>query len=162
MALSVTSSSFKDGGKLPNSIVFNGFGHAGENRSPQLAWSGAPAGTKSFVITCYDPDAPTTVGFWHWTMFDIPANTTSVEEGAGTPGKNPPGTVLGYTDFGASGFGGAAPPPGPPHHYHFNVYALDIESVGLNSGSTGALLMFMMNGHVLDKGRITGLYGIDS
>jgi len=162
MALSVTSSLFKDGGRVPNSMVFNGFGHAGGNTSPDLTWSGAPAGTKSFVVTCYDPDAPTTVGFWHWSMFDIPASTASLAAGAGAPGKNPAGSVLGYTDFGASGYGGMAPPPGPPHHYQFNVYALDIASVGLNAGSTGALLMFCLNGHILDSARITGLYGGES
>ncbi len=160
MALAVTSSTFKDGETLPNSAVFNGFGHAGENISPDLGWSGAPAGTKSFVVTCYDPDAPTTVGFWHWTLFDIPPGTTSLAAGAGAPGKNPPGSTLGYTDFGFSGYGGPAPPPGSSHPYHFNVYALDIESVGLNPGSTAALLMFCMNGHILASARITGMYGV--
>lgn len=158
MSLTVTSSQFTDGGRLPLSTVFNGFGHNGENKSPQLSWTGAPAGTKSFVVTCYDPDAPTTVGFWHWTLFDIPATTTSLAAGAGAPGANPPGSILGYTDFGSSGYGGSAPPPGPVHPYHFNVYALDVEKIGLNAGSTAALLMFMMNGHILASGRITGTY----
>ena len=159
MALTVTSSQFTDNGKLPNALVFNGFGHSGENTSPQLTWTGAPAGTKSFVITCYDPDAPTTVGFWHWTLFDIPASVTSLQAGAGAAGANPPGSTLGYTDFGMSAYGGAAPPPGPAHHYIFTVFALDVENIGLNAGSTAALLMFMMNGHVLDSGKITGTYG---
>jgi Raf kinase inhibitor-like YbhB/YbcL family protein len=159
MSLTVTSSQFVDGGTLPNSMVFNGFGHEGENKSPQLSWNGAPPETKSYVITCYDPDAPTTVGFWHWTLFDIPAPVTSLAEGAGAPGAQPHGSILGYTDFGFSGYGGAAPPPGPAHHYIFTVYALDIETVGLNAGSTGALLMFVMNGHILDSGKITGRYG---
>ena len=159
MSLSVTSSLFVEGGRIPNSMVFNGFGHNGENLSPDLAWSGAPAGTRSFVITCYDPDAPTTVGFWHWTLFDIAPSVTSIPQGAGAPGKNPPGSILGYTDFGMSAYGGPAPPPGPVHPYNFNIYALDIPSVGLNAGSTAALLMFCMNGHILDSGRLTGMYG---
>jgi Raf kinase inhibitor-like YbhB/YbcL family protein len=159
MAITVTSSLFEDGGRMPNSMVFNGFGHSGDNQSPDLSWSGAPGGTKSFAITCYDPDAPTTVGFWHWTLFDIPPGTTSIGQGAGAPGKNPPGSVLGYTDFGSSGYGGAGPPPGVLHHYHFNVYALDIPSVGIGANATGAMLMFCMNGHVLDSGRLTAVYG---
>ena len=158
MAFTVTSSTFEDGETLPQSAVFNGFGQHGENRSPALAWHDAPAGTKSFAVTCFDPDAPTTVGFWHWLLFNIPASVTTLAEDAGAPGKNPPGTVLGYTDFGSSGYGGAAPPPGPSHHYHFNVYALDLERIDMGPGTTGALLMFLMKDHILAKATVTAMY----
>lgn len=159
MALTVSSTQFADGGTLPNSAVYNGFGLNGGNTSPDLSWSAGPPATKSYVVTCYDPDAPTTSGFWHWVMMDIPASRTSLPAGAGAPEHAPPGTVLGYTDYGSSGFGGAAPPPGPPHHYHFSVYALDVETLGLGPGTTGAMVMFCMNGHILDQGRITALFG---
>jgi Raf kinase inhibitor-like YbhB/YbcL family protein len=157
--LKVSSSQFTGNGTLPDSAVFNGFGLSGANTSPDLSWTAGPAGTKSYVITMYDPDAPTTVGFWHWLLMDIPATQTSVPAGAGSPGNAQPGTVLGYTDFGFSGYGGAAPPPGPAHPYHFNVYALDVEKLGLGAGTTGAMLMFCMNGHILDQGRITAIFG---
>ncbi|MGA2393666.1 MAG: YbhB/YbcL family Raf kinase inhibitor-like protein [Candidatus Lustribacter sp.] len=159
MALKVSSSQFTDGGTLPDSAIYNGFGLTGANQSPDLSWSAGPAGTKSYVITCFDPDAPTTVGFWHWLLMDVPATRTSLPAGAGAMDKALPGTVLGYTDFGSSGFGGAAPPPGaPPHRYEFNVYALDVEKLGLGPGTTGAMLMFCMTGHILDQGRITALF----
>jgi Raf kinase inhibitor-like YbhB/YbcL family protein len=157
--LTVTSSLFTDGGRIPESMVFNGFGHSGANQSPDLRWSAGPPGTKSYVLTCYDPDAPTTVGFWHWLMFNIPASTTALDAGAGAPGKNPAGTVMGYTDFGMSAYGGPAPPPGSAHPYHFNVYALDIEKLDLGPGATAALVMFNVNFHTLAKGTLTGLYG---
>jgi Raf kinase inhibitor-like YbhB/YbcL family protein len=143
---------------LPNSAVFNGFGLTGANISPDISWSAGPAGTKSYVITCYDPDAPTTVGFWHWLLMDIPGELTTLPAGAGSPEKTVPGTIQGYTDFGSIGYGGAAPPPGRTHHYHFNVYALDVDRLGCGSGTTGAMLMFCMNGHILDQGRLTAVF----
>jgi len=159
--LTVTSSTFSEGGRIPESMVYNGFGYSGGNQSPDLHWTGAPPETKSFVVTCYDPDAPTTVGFWHWLLFNIPASTTSLAAGAGTPGKNPPGSVMGYTDFGINAYGGPAPPPGPPHRYQFNVFALDVERLDLGPGATGALLMFNVNLHAIAKGTLTGIYGRD-
>lgn len=159
MAFILESPSFADGALLPQSAVLNGFGHSGDNRSPALRWSGAPPNTKSFAITCYDPDAPTTVGFWHWLLFDIPADRTSLDEGAGAVGSNPAGSVLAYTDFGAPGYGGAAPPPGKVHHYHFTIYALDVEKLGVGPGTTGAMAMFLTNGHVLAHATLTATYG---
>jgi Raf kinase inhibitor-like YbhB/YbcL family protein len=159
MAFTISSSTISDGAQLPQSAVFNGFGHNGENKSPDLRWEGSPAGTKSYAITVYDPDAPTTVGFWHWVLFNIPASVTSLPENAGAAGKNPPGSVQGYTDFGSSGYGGAAPPPGAAHHYRFTVLALDLEKIDMGPGTTGAMLMFLTNGHTLAKATITAMYG---
>src|ERR1700736_6760125 len=89
--LTVTSSVFRDGQTIPQSAVFDDFGCTGNNQSPDLAWSGAPAGTKSFAVTMDDPDAPTTVGFVHWVLFDIPADVTSLAPGGG--GESDPGVA---------------------------------------------------------------------
>jgi len=157
--LTVSSTTFGEGATLPRSMLFDGFGVGGGNTSPQLSWSAGPPGTKSYVVTLYDPDAPTTVGFWHWLLSDIDPSLLSLEEGAGTPGKQPAGSVQGYTDFGTIGYGGMAPPPGDkPHRYQFNVYAVD-KKLGLGENATGAFLMFNLGGAMLARGRLTGLYG---
>src|SRR3954465_14424129 len=115
-------------------------GAGGQNVSPQLSWSGAPAGTKSFALTLYDPDAPTGSGWWHWVVYDIPATATELPQGAGS-GKAPlpAGTVQGKTDFGAAGYGGAGPPPGDkPHRYVFTVYALKVDKLDLPADASPA------------------------
>ena len=155
--LTVTSSVFRDGQTIPQSAVFDDMGCTGENRSPDLAWSGAPAGTKSYAVTIWDPDAPTTVGFVHWVLFDIPADVTSLEEGAGSH-KHPGGGTQGFTDYGFSRYGGPCPPPGPAHHYHLTVWALDLEKLGVDDTTTYAKFRFIIRGHVLAKGEIVGVY----
>jgi len=153
--LTVTSETFTDGGTLPREAAFGGCG--GDNRSPQLAWTGAPAGTKSFAVTCFDPDAPTGSGYWHWLTFNISADTTSLD--AGSPSAR--GSTTGRNDYGESAYGGPCPPPGDgPHGYVFTVYALDVERIdGIDEGVTGASLVFNMRGHVLAQGSVTGRYG---
>ena len=151
--LKVESSSFANNQAIPKKYAFNDWGVGGDNVSPNIKWSGAPSGTKSFAVTICDPDAPTTVGFTHWTLFNIPANVTEIKEGA-----VPSGAVQGYTDYGMSAYGGPAPPPGHgPHHYRVRVYALD-EELPLNENSTFAVLMFMMRGHILAEGELVGIY----
>jgi Raf kinase inhibitor-like YbhB/YbcL family protein len=156
-AIRVQSQSIKDGETIDKEFVFTGCG--GRNRSPQLSWSGAPAGTKSFAITCFDPIAPTGSGYWHWLAFNIPASVTSIEAGAGTD-KAPAGGTSGYNDFSASSYCGPCPPKGDiPHRYIFTVYALDVERLeGIGEGTTGATVIFNMAGHVLASGSITGLF----
>jgi hypothetical protein len=135
-----TSPTFVDGKFLPAAHVLEGFGCHGGNRSPAIAWSGAPPGTKSFAVTLYDPDAPTGSGWWHWTVFNIPAAVASLPEGAGSPtGPGlPDGAIQGRTDFGAPGFGGACPPEGdPPHHYVLTVWALKVEKLPLDASAGG-------------------------
>jgi Raf kinase inhibitor-like YbhB/YbcL family protein len=153
MTFTVTSTGFVDGGTLPDAQV-----HAKGNRSPQLSWSGAPEGTKSFAVTCHDPDAPTGSGFWHWTVANIPADVTELDEGA-SPAGLPTGAVEGRTDFGAPGFGGAAPPPGHgPHRYIFTVFAVDIERLDLTPDNSGAVFGFNLHFHTLAKSSITASF----
>ena len=145
------------GDRIPNENVFKGFGCNGGNTSVAVSWSGAPKETKSFALIVHDPDAPTGVGFFHWSVFDIPANVTSLEEGA-SPGKLPKGAMEGYTDFGGHGYGGPCPPPGPAHRYIFTVYALKVPSLGMKANATGALLRFVLNGNSLALGRAVATY----
>ncbi|MEA2687602.1 MAG: hypothetical protein QOJ39_1136 [Candidatus Eremiobacteraeota bacterium] len=157
--LTVTSSVFRDGQTIPQSAVFDQMGCTGKNQSPDVSWSGAPAGTKSFAVTIYDPDAPTTVGFVHWVVFDIPADVTSLAEGAGSHKHVGVGATSGFTDYGFSRYGGPCPPPGDSaHHYHLTVWALDMDKLGVDDTTTYAKFRFMIRGHVLAKGEITGLY----
>lgn len=141
--------------------VFNGFGCSGKNISPELVWKNAPEGTKSFAVTAYDPDAPTGSGWWHWVVFNIPANVHRLELGAGTAdgAKLPQGAVQSVTDFGAPGFGGACPPEGDKaHRYVFTVYALNTDKLELDSKAMPALVGFMINGAKIGKAKIVGKY----
>lgn len=156
--LQVTSRTFTDGAKLQSEQVFQMCG--GKNVSPQLSWSGAPQGTKSYAITCFDPDAPTGSGYWHWLVFNIPSSVTSLDAGAGQS-DSPAGGESGYSDFGMNSYGGPCPPKGHgDHRYIFTVYALDVDRIpGASNKTTGATLVFSMRGHVLASGSITGLFG---
>jgi Raf kinase inhibitor-like YbhB/YbcL family protein len=157
-ALRVTSTSFNDGGRIPMDNVFQGCG--GQNVAPQLSWSGAPEGTRSYAITCFDPDAPTGSGYWHWIAFNIPASVTSLQAGDGNSDK-PAGGMGGRSDYGMTSYGGPCPPKGHgDHHYIFTIYALDVDRIeGANGETSGASTVFMMRGHVLASGRITGVFG---
>ena len=137
--------------------VFDDFGAGGENESPHLAWSGAPEGTKSFLVTCYDPDAPTVSGWWHWCVANIPASVTSLEAGISA---YPEGSVIGLNDYNQTGYGGACPPPGDPAHaYVFTVYALGTEAMDVTPGTQPAMIMFMANEHILGKASLVSYYG---
>ena len=161
-SMSLTSSEIKEGGTIANEQVFKGFGCTGGNLSPSLSWSGAPSGTKSFAVSIYDPDAPTGSGWWHWVVFNIPAGTTSLPKDAGNVKKKlmPKGAIQSRTDFGADGYGGPCPPPGDkPHHYHFTVYALDIDKIDADQNASPAYIGFNIHFHTLAKGHFVGLYG---
>ena len=150
MPFTLTSTDIQDGGVLPDAQV-----QAKGNTSPHLKWSGAPEGTKSFAITCYDPDAPTGSGFWHWTVANIPAEVSEIPAG----GPLPSGAVEGRTDFGESGFGGAAPPPGHgPHRYIFTVFAVDTDRLDVTPEDSGAKYGFNLHFHTLAKASITATY----
>lgn len=149
------------GGQATLEQVFNGFGCTGQNQSPQLSWSNAPEGTKSFAVTMYDPDAPTGSGWWHWVVFDIPESTTDLPAGAGssTGSGMPLGAVQSVTDFGATGYGGPCPPPGHgPHQYTVTVYALKTEKLGLDEKAGAAMVGFNLNQHMLAKASLVFYY----
>ena len=150
------------GARLTDAQVFNGFGCTGQNISPALTWSGAPAGTKSYAVTVYDPDAPTGSGWWHWVVYNLPATVTELPQGAGAPGndKLPAGAVQGRTDFGTAAFGGACPPVGDtPHRYIFTVHALKVEKLELPAEPTAALIGYMLHANGLGKASFTATYG---
>jgi Raf kinase inhibitor-like YbhB/YbcL family protein len=162
MAFTVSSNSFKDGDYLGKAHILSqdfGFGCAGGNRSPHLKWSGAPAGTKSFAVTCYDPDAPGS-GFWHWLVVNIPANVTELPLDAGSAGGAlPKGALTTRTDFGAPGYGGPCPPEGDhPHRYLFTVFALGVESLALKADTSAAVVGFNLHFNTLAKAAIMGLF----
>jgi Raf kinase inhibitor-like YbhB/YbcL family protein len=151
--LEVRSTQFADGETIPSVAAHTMVG--GQNQSPQLSWSAGPEGTRSYAITCHDPDAPTGVGFTHWVVFDIPPTVQEIPAGGTPPG------ICGFTDWGESRWGGMAPPPGdPPHHYQFTVYALDLDSLGVDHTTTYAKFRFLIRGHVLASGTLTGLYQV--
>jgi Raf kinase inhibitor-like YbhB/YbcL family protein len=158
----LTSSDVKPGKTIGDDYVFNSFGCTGKNLSPALSWSGAPAGTKSFAVTVYDPDAPTGSGWWHWLVFNLPTDTTSLAQGAGDAKapKLPAGAVQSRTDYGAAGYGGPCPPQGDkPHHYIFTVYALKVDKIDAPADGSGALVGYNLNANMLAKASFTALYG---
>jgi Raf kinase inhibitor-like YbhB/YbcL family protein len=163
MAFAVNSKSFKDGDYLSQDHVLSadfGFGCAGGNQSPHLAWSGAPAGTKSFAVSCFDPDAPTGSGFWHWVAVNIPANVTELPLGAGSAGgKMPAGALMTRTDYGTAGYGGPCPPEGDhPHRYLFTVFAVGEEKLDVKADTSAAVIGFNLHFKTLEKAMIMGLY----
>ena len=149
------------GGSLGDQQVYNSFGCSGKNVSPALSWSGAPAGTKSYAITLYDPDAPTGSGWWHWVVYNIPAGVTALASGAGDAGgKLPAGAVQGHTDFGSSGYGGPCPPAGDKaHRYIFTVYALKTDKIDVPADSSAAMVGYMLHANALAKSTLLTRYG---
>jgi Raf kinase inhibitor-like YbhB/YbcL family protein len=160
-SFSVTSEDVTHGAMMSNKHVYNSFGMSGENDSPELSWSGFPAETKSFAVTCYDPDAPTGSGFWHWLVIDIPVSVTSLPSGAGdASGRLPGGAFHVRNDYGTKDFGGAAPPAGDePHRYVFAVHAVDVDTLGIDSDVTPAVAGFNLRFHTLARGVLIPVYG---
>jgi Raf kinase inhibitor-like YbhB/YbcL family protein len=164
MEFTVRSDSFKDGDYLTKDHILSadyGFGCEGGNKSPHLAWSGAPTGTKSFAVTCFDPDAPTGSGFWHWLVVNVPPEVNELALDAGNPKvrKLPKEALQTRTDFGAPGYGGPCPPPGDhPHRYLFTVFAVGADSLPVTADTSAATIGFELNFKTLAKAAIMGLY----
>jgi len=160
-ALTVSSTSIQRDARLPEEHVFDGWGLSGGNLSPQLSWSGAPAGTKGYAVTCFDPDAPTPSGFWHWLLVGIPADVSSLDAGAGTADKAPRGAFHMANDFGDKKYDGAAPPAGDhDHRYMFAVHALDTDDLGLDDAASAAVTAFTLGFHTLARGVISATYTV--
>ncbi|MFM2397869.1 MAG: hypothetical protein RL341_26 [Pseudomonadota bacterium] len=138
---------------------WNTFGCTGKNTSPDLKWSGAPAGTKSFAITFYDKDAPTGSGFWHWVAYNVPATVTQIEAGALSAGKLPAGAVEGNTDLGKPGYFGPCPPVGRKHNYEFTVHALKTDKLEIPAGATAAFVGFNLWQNTLSKATLQASAG---
>jgi len=155
----LTSPTIMEGGIVPSAHIYNGFGYHGPNLSPQLDWSGAPAGTKSFAVTIYDPDAPHPGGWWHWLVFDIPADVHELPEGAGSGGALPAGAIQSLTDFGSTDYGGPAPPPGRMHRYIFTVYALKVARLEVTSGDAPGIVDQAIRRNAIAQTSIVAKFG---
>lgn len=161
MPLELRSDSFENGDYLAADHVMSeayGFGCAGGNISPAMSWSGAPEGTQSFALTCYDPDAPTGCGFWHWVVVNIPPDVTSLPAGAGSGDGLPSGALQVRTDVGKPGYVGPCPPEGRVHRYLFTLHAVGLESLPVEADTSAAVVGFYLNFNTLEKASLMGLY----
>lgn len=156
-----TLSSKDLGGQATKIQEYDGFGCSGDNQSPQLQWKNAPEGTKSFAITIHDPDAPTQSGFWHWVVFDIPANVNELVTGAGDVEKGlaPKGAIQSLNDYGIKGYGGPCPPEGHGYHqYIITVFALKTDKLGLDENINPAVAGFNLWANTIAKASIVAYY----
>jgi hypothetical protein len=159
-SFSLTSYDVNDG--TPMDIPFAHSSVGGEDHSPQLVWSGFPEQTRGFVVTCFDPDAPTGSGFWHWSVVNIPASVTELPStSGGSDGTLPQGAFSVRNDYGSRGYGGAAPPAGDrPHRYFFAVHALDVERLGVTADVPPAAVGYKMVFHTLARATLTPTYQV--
>ena len=160
----LSSSDIQAGKYMPKQQEFQGFGCTGGNSSPTLTWKNPPAGTKSFALTVYDPDAPTGSGWWHWQIVNISKDARQLKANAGNPGQGmaPKGSLQIENDYGQQGFGGACPPKGHgDHRYQYTIHALKVDKLDLNPKASGALVGYMINSNTIDSARLEALYRRD-
>ena len=148
-AFTLTSTAFADGSAIPKQYTCDG-----GNRSPELRWAAAPDGTRGFALIVRDPDAPGG-DFTHWILFDVPAGTTEIPEGASPQAPGLPG----MNDFGKPEYGGPCPPPGGAHHYVFTLYALDTPRTGIRLGARRPEVERALKSHALGQAQLRGTYG---
>jgi Raf kinase inhibitor-like YbhB/YbcL family protein len=147
------------GGTFALAQVLNAFGCSGGNVSPRITWSGVPAGTKSLVLTMFDPDAPTGSGFWHWVVANIPPTATGIPHGASRTAQMPAGSIETRTDVGTPGYAGPCPPPGPAHRYVLTLYALSVPKLDVTAEASGALVGFNTRASVIGVAQLVTKYG---
>jgi Raf kinase inhibitor-like YbhB/YbcL family protein len=161
--LVLASADIKNGHSFPIELVSNSYGCTGGNQSPALYWRGAPQGTRSFMITMYDPDehgSPS--GWWHWVVYDVPAGTDHLSRNAGTPRGSalPRGALQGRNDDGLRSYSGPCPDQGDaPHHYVVTIYALKIAKLPVPNGASGANVTYTASGYTLGTAKIVALHG---
>lgn len=158
-SFNVTSHDVQDGQQMADTYAHHSVG--GGNISPHLAWTGFPAETGSFVVTCFDPDAPTGSGFWHWSLVNLPVSVTELPRNAGAQGEIGDGFHV-RNDYGDRAYGGAAPPAGDrPHRYVFAVHAVNVERLDLTMDDTPAVVGFNLAFHTLARATIRPTYRIE-
>ena len=154
-SFTLESDDLVDGGTMPEEVTA-----AGGNTSPHLRWSGFPAQTKGFLLSCFDPDAPAPAGWWHWTVVDLSPDQTELDQGAGASDLDLDGAAFHLrVDHGQASYLGAAPPAGDrPHRYVFAVTALDVDTLALSEEDTATMAAFKANDHILARARLTVTY----
>lgn len=160
--LVLCSDDISDGQTLPRRHVSSWDGAGGQDVSPHLSWSDYPSASRSFAITCLDPDAKSGSGFWHWAVVNVGASTTELPTGAGQMGGRllPAGAFMLRNDAGVSGYSGAAPPPGEaPHRYLFAVHALPIEHLDIPDTASSALLGLLLTRLAIARALLAPVYG---
>jgi Raf kinase inhibitor-like YbhB/YbcL family protein len=159
-AFTLTSTDIADG--QPMDVRFAHHGVGGQSLSPHLAWSGFPVETLGFVVTCFDPDAPTGSGFWHWALVGLPADTVELPTGAGAAATLASGAFHVRNDYGQHQYGGPWPPTGDiTHRYVFTVHALASADLGLTPETTPAQVGFTLAFHTLARGVLRASYRVD-
>lgn len=159
-SFALTSTDISDGEPQSAAHAYDGATDQAHNTSPQLSWTGFPDGTKSFVVSCYDPDAPTPSGFWHWMLVDLPADTTALDTNAGAAGATLPGSAFQVrNDWGSKDYGGAYPPDGDrAHRYYYVVHAVDVETLGVDDEASAAVVSFNLAFHTLARAQLVATF----
>jgi len=158
-SFTVESDDVTDGEQLASDFLHGSAG--GSNTSPHLKWAGFPEETQGFAVTCYDPDAPTGSGFWHWVLFNIPGDVTELPSGA-SPDNLPAGAVEARNDYGEFGYGGSAPPAGDiPHRYVYTVFAVGTESLDIPKEASPAYVGFNLTFNTLARAAIRPTFQVE-